>query len=80
MYRAAVFEEEVARARAFQDAARQASDEAGLRIGDAAIAALIARHQSESAERLLARIRHLLDRGGEDPTDDRTVLILKRRA
>jgi serine phosphatase RsbU (regulator of sigma subunit) len=59
--------------------ARNAVDEAGLRIGEGAIAALVARRQSEPAERLLARIRHLLDRGGADPAEDMTVLVLKRR-
>jgi serine phosphatase RsbU (regulator of sigma subunit) len=54
-----------------------ALDSAGLRIGEAAIASLISRHFGDSATRLVARLKQLLNQAA--PADDLTVLILKRR-
>jgi serine phosphatase RsbU (regulator of sigma subunit) len=62
------------------EGARNAVDEAGLRIGEGAIAALVARHRRESAGQLVNRIAHLLDRGGQASADDMTVLVVKRAA
>jgi phosphoserine phosphatase RsbU/P len=59
---------------------RSAVDEAGLRIGEAAIAATVQRHRRDTASEMLARLKRLLSRGGHDaPGDDLTLLILKRR-
>jgi serine phosphatase RsbU (regulator of sigma subunit) len=57
---------------------RSAADAAGLRIGEAALGSLLARHLPESAEALKDRLRRLLDQN-ECPADDLTVLVLKRR-
>jgi len=57
---------------------RAAVDGAGLRIGEAAIASLIAKHLRESADALVARIRRLLDHD-QQVMGDMTVLIVKRR-
>jgi serine phosphatase RsbU (regulator of sigma subunit) len=57
---------------------RAAVDGAGLRIGEAAIASLIAKHLRESADGLVARIRRLLDHD-QQVMGDMTVLIVKRR-
>ena len=63
------------------DGARSAVDEAGLRIGESAIASLVYKHQEESAQQLLTRIRRLLDRNPSgQPAQDLTVLVTKRRA
>ncbi|MDX1943959.1 MAG: SpoIIE family protein phosphatase [Pirellulaceae bacterium] len=55
------------------------TDEAGLRIGPETLAALLSRHQPESAAQLLARIRRLLERTGQRATSDATVLVLRRK-
>ncbi len=60
------------------EGARNAVDEAGLRIGEGTLAAIVAKHQLESAEQLVSRIRHVLDRGSE-LSSDMTVLVVKRR-
>jgi len=62
----------------FSGGVRAALDPAGLRIGEAAIASLVAKHCRDSAGGLLARLRRLLDHA-EQPADDLTVLVLKRR-
>jgi sigma-B regulation protein RsbU (phosphoserine phosphatase) len=56
---------------------RAARDGAGLLIGENALASLVARHLRDSAERLAARLRKLLDSG--EPAADLSLLILKRR-
>ena len=56
----------------------QAVDQAGLRIGEAALTHLIGRHLCDSAESLAARIRELLLHSGQ-VTADMTVLVVKRR-
>ena len=62
------------------EGARNAVDEAGLRIGDAAITGMVQRHREESAQDLVARLRMLLERSGPDRvTADMTVLVVKRR-
>lgn len=61
------------------EGARNAVDEAGLRIGEGTLAAIVAKHQLESAEQLVSRIRHVLDRGSE-LSSDMTVLVVKRIA
>ncbi len=59
---------------------RSATDQAGLRIGEAVMAATLRRHLCEPAESLAGWLRRLLDRAGSDGTDDdRTVLVCKRR-
>ena len=60
------------------EGARNAVDEAGLRIGEAAMATLLAKHSRDTAAGLLSRLRRLLDRGGS-AGEDQTVLIVKRR-
>ena len=62
------------------EGARNAVDEAGLRIGEAAIAAAVGKHQREPAEQLAGRLRHLLDRGSQGPAGDMTVLVVRRTA
>jgi serine phosphatase RsbU (regulator of sigma subunit) len=59
------------------EGARHAADEAGLAIGESQIAELASKHQNESADELLTRIRVLLDRG--DAASDMTVLVVKRK-
>jgi serine phosphatase RsbU (regulator of sigma subunit) len=61
------------------EGARNAVDEAGLRIGEGAIASLASKHQRESAEQIVSRLRHLLDRRGHSPPEDMTVLVVKRK-
>jgi serine phosphatase RsbU (regulator of sigma subunit) len=61
------------------EGARNAVDEAGLRIGEGTLAAIVAKHQLETAEQLVSRIRHVLDRGSE-LASDMTVLVVKRGA
>jgi serine phosphatase RsbU (regulator of sigma subunit) len=61
------------------EGARNAVDEAGLRIGEGAIAALASKHQNEPAEQIVTRLRHLLDRQGQSPPEDMTVLVVKRK-
>ena len=61
------------------EGARNAVDEAGLRIGEGAIAALASKHQNEPAEQIVSRLRHLLDRRGQSPPEDMTVLVVKRK-
>jgi serine phosphatase RsbU (regulator of sigma subunit) len=56
----------------------QAVDPAGLRIGEASLTALLARHLSDSAKEIVTRFRRLLEHPGQVP-QDMTVLILKRR-
>ena len=59
---------------------RTATDQAGLRIGEAVMAATLRRHANEPAESLAGWLRRLLERAGSSqPEDDRTVLICKRR-
>jgi sigma-B regulation protein RsbU (phosphoserine phosphatase) len=57
---------------------RSAVDEAGLHIGEAAIASLVERHRRESASGMVAHVRRLLDRTGGPLVDDMTVLVVKR--
>jgi phosphoserine phosphatase RsbU/P len=57
---------------------RRALDLAGLRIGEAALGAVVGRHLRDSAGGILARLRRLLDHGEQLP-EDLTVLVLKRR-
>ena len=61
------------------EGARNAVDEAGLRIGEGAMASLASKYQRESAEQIVGRLRHLLDRRGQAPAEDMTVLVLKRK-
>lgn len=61
------------------EGARQAVDEAGLRVGESAIAALVAKHRRNSAENLLAELRRLLDSGTGSQREDMTLLVIKRR-
>ena len=56
---------------------RSAQDAAGLRIGENAIASLVARHLRESASDLAARLRRLLDCG--PAKSDLTLIVVKRR-
>ncbi|WP_425615952.1 PP2C family protein-serine/threonine phosphatase [Anatilimnocola sp. NA78] len=59
---------------------RAATDQAGLRIGEAVMAATLLRHYNEPAESLAGWLRRLLERAGSgELEDDRTVLICKRR-
>jgi serine phosphatase RsbU (regulator of sigma subunit) len=55
-----------------------ALDPAGLRIGESAVASLVAKNPRDSAVDLAKRLRKLLD-SGTTTKDDLTVLILKRR-
>jgi serine phosphatase RsbU (regulator of sigma subunit) len=56
----------------------QAVDQAGLRIGEAALTSLIAKHLADSAESLAARILDLVQHNGQIAAD-MTVLVVKRR-
>lgn len=56
---------------------RAARDAAGLRIGENAIASLVAKNLRDSAEGLTARLRKLL--GGGEPAADLSVVVVKRR-
>lgn len=58
--------------------ARMAVDEAGLHIGETAIAATVQRHREESAKALVARLHRLLERS-DAAQSDMTVLVVKRR-
>jgi serine phosphatase RsbU (regulator of sigma subunit) len=58
---------------------RKAVDAAGLRIGEAPLASLVAKHLSNSADGLVARVRKLLE-SHEPQSHDLTVVVLKRRA
>jgi len=59
---------------------RAATDQAGLRIGEAVMAATLLRHYNEPAESLAGWLRRLLERAGSsEAEDDRTVLVCKRR-
>jgi phosphoserine phosphatase RsbU/P len=59
---------------------RSATDQAGLRIGEAVMGATLRRHLHEPAESLAGWLRRLLDKAGAShPTEDRTVLVCKRR-
>jgi serine phosphatase RsbU (regulator of sigma subunit) len=59
---------------------RAATDQAGLRIGEAVMGATLRRHLHEPAESLAGWLRRLLDKAGAaHPADDRTVLVCKRR-
>ncbi|MCI0360107.1 MAG: SpoIIE family protein phosphatase [Planctomycetaceae bacterium] len=58
---------------------RNAVDEAGLRIGEGAIASLVSKHERQSAEQIVSRLRRLLDRHGQSP-EDMTVLVVKRKS
>jgi serine phosphatase RsbU (regulator of sigma subunit) len=55
-----------------------AADEAGQRIGEAAVAGLVAGYLRDSAKGLATRLRRLLD-CGQQIEHDMTVLVLKRR-
>jgi serine phosphatase RsbU (regulator of sigma subunit) len=57
----------------------KAVDAAGLRIGEPAIASLISRHLSDSADGLVARLRRLLEHE-QQVAVDMTVLVVKRRS
>ncbi len=61
------------------EGARNAVDEAGLRIGEGAIASIVSKHQRDTAEQIVGRLRHLLDRRGQSPPDDMTVLVVKHK-
>jgi serine phosphatase RsbU (regulator of sigma subunit) len=56
----------------------QAVDQAGLRIGEAALTSLIAKHLADSADGLAARILGLVQHNGQIAAD-MTVLVVKRR-
>jgi phosphoserine phosphatase RsbU/P len=58
---------------------RNAVDEAGLRIGEGAIASLVAKYERQSADQIVSRLRQLLDRSGQAPPADMTVLVVKRK-
>jgi serine phosphatase RsbU (regulator of sigma subunit) len=59
---------------------RSATDQAGLRIGEAVMGATLRRHLHEPAESLAGWLRRLLDKAGSTHSaEDRTVLICKRR-
>lgn len=59
---------------------RAATDQAGLRIGEAVMAATLRRHWCEPADSLAGWLRRLLERSGNERIeDDRTVLVCKRR-
>jgi sigma-B regulation protein RsbU (phosphoserine phosphatase) len=62
----------------FSGGVRHALDPAGLRIGEAAIASLAGRHLRDSAAGMACRLRRLLDHA-DQPADDLSVLVLKRR-
>jgi phosphoserine phosphatase RsbU/P len=57
---------------------RRAIDSAGLRIGEASIASLVARHLCCSAKDLVARLQKLLDHDAQ-AAEDLTVLVVKRK-
>jgi phosphoserine phosphatase RsbU/P len=57
---------------------RNAPDGAGLRIGEAAIASLVANHLCDSAQGIASRLRRLLEQD-DPPADDMTLLVVKRR-
>lgn len=57
---------------------RRATDLAGLKIGDAALASCIRKHLRETAEGLVARLRRLLDHG-QPQAADMSLVVLKRR-
>lgn len=58
---------------------RAATDQAGLRIGEAVMGATLRRHFTEPAESLAGWLRRLLDKAGSTEfEDDRTVLVCKR--
>jgi len=58
---------------------RMAVDEAGLRIGEASIAAMVQRHRRDTASGMLARLKQLLQRSGTGPIgEDRTLMVVKR--
>ncbi|HMC12276.1 MAG TPA: SpoIIE family protein phosphatase, partial [Pirellulaceae bacterium] len=57
---------------------RSAVDAAGLRIGEASLASLIANHLRDSANGLVARLRRLIEQG-EPLAADMTLLVVKRR-
>lgn len=64
---------------ALSSGVREAVDEAGLRIGEAAIAAMVQRHRRDTASGMLARLKQLLQRSGTGPiASDRTLLVVKR--
>jgi phosphoserine phosphatase RsbU/P len=56
---------------------RSAVDGAGLRIGEASLSSLVARHLHDSAEGLVTRLRRLLEQS-EPLADDMTILVVKR--
>jgi sigma-B regulation protein RsbU (phosphoserine phosphatase) len=59
---------------------RNATDQAGLRIGEAVMGATLRRHLHEPAESLAGWLRRLLEKAGTvSCADDRTVLVCKRR-
>jgi phosphoserine phosphatase RsbU/P len=55
-----------------------ATDAAGLRIGEPALASLVAGHLRDSATTLVNRLRRLLDHDGK-VAEDMTILVVKRR-
>jgi phosphoserine phosphatase RsbU/P len=57
---------------------RHAVDAAGLRIGEASIASLIAKHLRDSAGGLLNRLRRLLEHD-QQIAEDLTVVVVKKR-
>jgi serine phosphatase RsbU (regulator of sigma subunit) len=59
---------------------RNATDQAGLRIGEAVMGATLRRHLHEPAESLAGWLRRLLEKSGaQELSEDRTVLVCKRR-
>jgi serine phosphatase RsbU (regulator of sigma subunit) len=62
------------------EAARNAVDDAGLRIGEGSIASLAGKHRLEPAEQLAQRIRRLVSQGSGAPAGDMTVLVVKRKS
>ncbi|MCE9528100.1 MAG: SpoIIE family protein phosphatase [Planctomycetales bacterium] len=61
------------------EGAQNAVDEGGLRVGELAMGFMAAKNLHDSAGGLLAKIRRLIDRGQESQTEDKTVLVVKRR-
>jgi hypothetical protein len=55
---------------------RAATDPAGLRLGEATLAACLQQHPRETAEGLVFRLRRLLDCGA---AGDLSLVVLKRR-
>ena len=61
----------------FSAGVRSARDAAGLRIGENAIASLVAKHFRDSASDLALRLRKLMD--ASEPAGDLSITVVKRR-